>query len=240
MTEFVRDTTKNYPRIYKEFTGKNSGKKFWIQDLTKEYIDEVANIYVTQFVKSEPITKYSNVSDDPLCLEEFRVLWKDVLSEMLSLICLTKTPEGEVKIAGFNSLCVSVENEQIDLSKFKREKSKKILGFVNYMTKIKNPFKDFGIDKYLNAMGLYVLKDFQGEGLGQEILDARIIIGKEQGFKASLTVFTSTISQKQAVRCGFQEYVSVDYAQVGKERPEFEMKGIEEHTKSCKYMVMLY
>lgn len=36
-----------------------------------------------------------------------------------------------------------------------------------------DPFKRFNITEYLDAMGLYVLPEYRGEGLGLELLKAR-------------------------------------------------------------------
>lgn len=43
----------------------------------------------------------------------------------------------------------------------------------HYVEHVKNPYVTLGCDKYLGAMGLYVIPEFRGEGIGLELLKAR-------------------------------------------------------------------
>lgn len=53
------------------------------------------------------------------------------------------------------------------------EKWKIVYGVVEYVTKYNDAFEKLGLDRYLSAMGLFVLPEYRGEGLGLALLKAR-------------------------------------------------------------------
>ncbi|XP_017783109.1 PREDICTED: uncharacterized protein LOC108567263 [Nicrophorus vespilloides] len=236
-----RPAGTEYPKIYKEFEGKllRNGKrqKYWIQDLTEEYFEEVVKGYTEGFLYDEPLCKYSKCANDPACVAEWAKFWMLFLSEKMSLICLAKDDEGKIRIAGYN--CLHVAHKMADF-KAETETARKLLNMLKYVSDQRDAYEEFKMDKYLSAMGLYVLPEFRGEGLGQIILDTRQYLGKLLGFKASLTAYTSCISQKQAYRAGFKDYVTISYDDLAKVNKDYALPGIEEHTKEFKYMYMLY
>ncbi|XP_017783196.1 PREDICTED: uncharacterized protein LOC108567318 [Nicrophorus vespilloides] len=236
-----RPEGSEYPKIYKEFEGKllKDGKrrKYWIQDLTEEYFEEVVKGYTEGFMYDEPLNKYSKCANDPACVAEWAKFWMSFLKEKISLICLTKDDDGKIRIAGYNCLHAAQKKEEM---KAESEAVRKVLKVMQYVCDQRDAFEEFKMDKYLSAMGLYVHPEFRGEGLGQIILDTRQDLGKLLGFKASLTAYTSCISQKQAYRAGFKDYVTISYADLAKVDKDFLFPGIEEHTKDFKYMYMLY
>lgn len=63
---------------------------------------------------------------------------------------------------------------------------------------------------------------------------------KACGLKASLTLFTSIISQKLAERAGFKDIYAIDYVDLQKQNPRFRYPGIENHTKTLRFMYILY
>lgn len=60
------------------------------------------------------------------------------------------------------------------------------------------------------------------------------------GIKASATVFTSIISQKNAKQAGFQEFVEIDYDDLEKINPIWNFPGITTFTKSIKNMYIQF
>ncbi|XP_065164940.1 uncharacterized protein [Atheta coriaria] len=157
----------------------------------------------------------------------------------MSLVCLTKNDKGDTVLAGFNVLSISTPDEKISDIKVDGWFINFILKFFTYLDAQRNVFQEFGVDKCLKAMGLYVLPDYRGEGLGWKLLQARIPLCKSMGIKVTTTVFTSIVSQKQAYKAGFQDYFSVDYDVLGKTKPEFNIPNIQEHTKAVKILYKL-
>ncbi|XP_017783195.1 PREDICTED: uncharacterized protein LOC108567317 [Nicrophorus vespilloides] len=230
-----------YPKIYKEFEGKlrdDGRRKFWIQDLTEEYFDEVIKGCIEGFSVEEPLCKCTKSDEDEDEGDsEWNKLWMSALKEKLSLICLTKNEEGQTKIAGFNCLVTFHKDEIFEP---KSENSRNMFGMFQNVSDQRNAFEEFKLDMYLSAMGLYVYPEFRGERIGQFLLDARKDIGKLLGFKASLTFFTSTVSQKLAYRVGFKDYVTVPYVELLETHKDFLLPSILDHSKELKYMYMLY
>lgn len=63
---------------------------------------------------------------------------------------------------------------------------------------------------------------------------------KAIGLKASLTLYTSKISQYLAERVGFKDLSCVDYEDLEKDPGVMKFPGIQEHTKSIRFMYILY
>lgn len=51
----------------------------------------------------------------------------------------------------------------------------KVLDSVLYLCGIKDPYEMLGINEYMNAMGLSVLPEFRGQGIGEALLLARFV-----------------------------------------------------------------
>lgn len=115
-----------------------------------------------------------------------------------------------------------------------------IYGVVDYVTKYNSFFQKYKLPCYLTALGLFVRPEFRGEGIGLELLKAREPLCKAVGIPATCTVFTSIASQKLAQRAGFQEMTEINYEDIQKIDPTWKFPGIEKHTKSCKYMFIIY
>lgn len=45
--------------------------------------------------------------DDPISLEEIRVIWRKFIDLKLTLVCLTKDDENKTKVVAFNVLYLS-------------------------------------------------------------------------------------------------------------------------------------
>lgn len=64
MSSWTRPSSVPIPTIWATFEGKKEingvKRKYWIQDITDEYKDEVVKYMVKQFVTDEPLSKYSS------------------------------------------------------------------------------------------------------------------------------------------------------------------------------------
>lgn len=60
------------------------------------------------------------------------------------------------------------------------------------------------------------------------------------GLKATLTLFTSKISQILAERVGFKDLYVAEYADLEKNPGLMKFPGIQEHTRAIRFMYLLY
>lgn len=56
----------------------------------------------------------------------------------------------------------------------------------------------------MTAFGLSVKSKYRGRGIGENILKARIPLGKAIGVNVTSTIFSAIASQKAAFKAGFQ------------------------------------
>lgn len=125
-------------------------------------------------------------------IESIKKAFPTFLRKSLALVCLTKDNDGKTVIAGMNVTIPSRKDDpeyhvgilyelNLRIALLKNyflikplgEKWKIVYGIVDYVTKESDPHNKLGVDEFLSAMGLFVLPDYRGEGLGLELLKAR-------------------------------------------------------------------
>lgn len=110
-------------KILAEFEGRKviDGKKrkYWIQILTEEYIEEATNYMCGGFLKDEPLCRYTSklsgfyfklrnclistdLSECEESLKEIRRLYPIFMQQRLAMLCFTNGPDGKPQIAGLN------------------------------------------------------------------------------------------------------------------------------------------
>ncbi|XP_018320459.1 uncharacterized protein LOC108733683 [Agrilus planipennis] len=234
-----------FPSIWHKFTGKKEVNgvlpKFWVQDIPEEYYQSAIAMMCDYFINEEPLCRYSNAKADPQFFEDMVLLWTECLKDKVALICFMENPDpkGKPIVAGLNMTAISYKGDK-KKTEFKSEISKRIIGALNHVTNAKDPFETLKIDEYLTAMGLLVLPEFRGQNLGLQILKAREPLCKTLGLKATVTSFTSIISQKLAAKCGFKVLCEMTHKEIESQNPKISFPGIENHTKSLKNMYMLF
>lgn len=114
------------------------------------------------------LTDFSNKTypKDFLALKQ---MWYNTLENNLALTCLTKDDNGKPIIAAMNctTICSVYDEKQVT------EEGGKILQTLMFVKALVDPFKTLNITEYLDALGLYVLPEYRGDGLGFELLKAR-------------------------------------------------------------------
>lgn len=230
------------PTIWAEFEGKavinGAKRKYWITDVTEGLYDSVIEHMTSGFLADEPLCRYSELAKEKESVEAIRGLYVELLRQNIALICFTKDEAGKDEIAAMNvTICATPDEETLNPV---GQKWKIVYGIVNYVTKYNDFFKHYPYDKYMSAMGLFVLPKFRGEGIGLEMLKAREPICRAVGIPATCTVFTSIASQKLAQRAGFEEFTEISYDELSRINPEWSLPKIQEHTKSCKYMIKIF
>nr|XP_022919228.1 uncharacterized protein LOC111428056 isoform X1 [Onthophagus taurus] len=225
------------PSVWREFVSKTN-RKYWIQDITEEYKDIIASYMAYGFSKDEPLCKFSHATTYAEYLKLAYNFWRKCVDQNMGLICFTKDEDGDWKIAGMNCTVVSTIDEEYE--KFENKCLNKIISTITYVTKQVDAFETLKIDKYLSALGLFVLPEFRGEGIGLELLKAREPLCKACGIKVSCTVFTSLFSQVIATKAGFKDLYDISYSELEKRNPLFKFPGIQDHTTNIKFMYIKY
>ncbi|GJQ70243.1 hypothetical protein Trydic_g22693 [Trypoxylus dichotomus] len=244
MSTWTRPKSVPVPTVWSSFEGRieRNGVKntYWIQEITDEYKDQVIQYMLEEFVLDEPFCKYSKISEDPDVMKEFKNFWSETLKENLGLVCLTKDQDGVTHVAGMNCTLLGYKDDEKDIATNLDEKCLRVFRTLKYVKDQSDPFTKFNITEYLDGMGLYVLPKYRGEGLGTALLRAREPMCRAIGLKATLTLFTSKVSQVLAERIGFKDLCTVDYADLEKDPGLMTFPNIQEHTKSIRFMYLLY
>lgn len=183
--------------------------KFSIQELPKELENDAIDFMVEYFCREEPLSVDTGLRNDPLTLREFCTLWKQTVSQGISVVALKVNPDPSMKpvIAGVNILGIVQGKDEENSGgaiQFKSDIMKKLWEIISKLTHEAAILEKYGIDKYMFALGLCVHPSFRGQGLGEEILRVRNDIGLAYQIPATETTFTATASQILASRVGFE------------------------------------
>lgn len=111
---------------------------------------------------------------------------------------------------------------------------------LDYVEQQRDFHKEFHLPTCMKAMGLYVLPDYRGDGLGEKLLHARELLCRAVGITGTITAFSSIISQKCAAKAGFKDFVVESYERLGEIDPDMKIYDIEKHSKYIKLMYKLY
>ncbi|KAK9731427.1 hypothetical protein QE152_g13631 [Popillia japonica] len=244
MSAWKRPESVPFPTVWAKFEGKivRNGIKniYWIQEVTDEYKSQVLQYMMDEFTLDEPFCKYSKISEDPDVMKQFKEFWWESFKENLALVCLTKDQNGVTHVAGMNCTLLGYKGDDDIVKNKLDEKGLHVFHTLKFVKDQVDPFKKFNITEYLDGMGLYVLPKYRGEGLGIELLRAREPMCRALGLKATLTLFTSKISQILAERVGFKDLYVAEYADLEKNPGLMKFPGIQEHTRAIRFMYLLY
>nr|CAD7412220.1 unnamed protein product [Timema poppensis] len=211
-----RPSSVPFPSVWRRVKGRKplaDGKipSFIIQDVPEDREEELIDFMEAHFIHNEPISKSLNFADDAESIVEIRQLWKDLLKDRVSVIAFVEGDGPRPRIAGTNMLGVTHKEDKDQPNKFKGEVIQKVINFLDTVGRVADPFHKFGVSEYMTAMGLSVAKEFQGQGLGLELLKARSEVGRAVGLRLTVTVFTAIESQVLADRAGFQLLGEIAY-----------------------------
>ncbi|XP_018563423.1 uncharacterized protein LOC108905134 [Anoplophora glabripennis] len=236
-----------YPTIWGRFEGKRDagGKKnqYWIQDLTRDYYDEILHHMSTGFVTKSPICIYTNFLEDQQSIDDYIQVWKKMFELRLSLICLTKDANNVTKFVGCNLLGRRYKNENRNIDEIFKGRASRVAGRALYHVyqNCIDIFTELNIEEYVSAFGLYVLPEYRGDGIGYQLLQARRKICLAVGIEVSVTAFTTVGGQRLAEKLGFKNLLEIAYEDLEKINPLFRFPGIEKgETKTIKLMYKRY
>lgn len=242
--EWKRPESMPFPNTWLTFTRTISGKEqtFWIQDYTDDYCDEVAYWVENGFMKEALLSKYA-ANESKATAAIMKKLFLAHLKNKISLVCLTKDPsDEEISLAGYNIMdrAVQGKNEGGTKIEFDSPVLEKFYHLLEMLSKTRDIFEELNITEYVDDFGLYVTPKYRGLKIGLEILRAREPLCKALGLRVTLTAFTSAVTQKYALACNFENFVSKSYKEIFAERPELELPGFTEHDQIFRYLYKIY
>jgi hypothetical protein len=95
-----------FPQIYSKFQSKSTN--YVIQDIPSSRFEEVIEFLVPRVLGGEPICEFSKIIEDPKAVESSRAIWRKILPQNASLVCLQA---GTGEIVGVNILKVVSEGD---------------------------------------------------------------------------------------------------------------------------------
>lgn len=206
-------------RVWKEVEVKkkdgDQSLKFVIQEIPEDRQEDILDVMTTHFIPDEPLCNAENAKDDPVFVDDLRNVWRMILRQGISVVAFAENPDGgKPIIAGCNILGVEFRDNEAGVKDFKTKSAgvEKLLNVVMSLGREADVFRKYDIDRVMFAFGLVVNRDYRGYALGGHILSARDNIGREYKIPATVTTFTSPISQKLAARVGFETLVERDCA----------------------------
>lgn len=112
MSDCERCATIPYPNIWVRFTAQDSDSnqlvEYRVQDMVEDDFDKVFEFMKSFFFKDEPMNASVNLAEDLDAYTDIKIVWKNVLSQKLSLICYK---DGSDEVVGCNFLCLKKQSD---------------------------------------------------------------------------------------------------------------------------------
>ncbi|RVE52092.1 hypothetical protein evm_003370 [Chilo suppressalis] len=207
---FQRVWDSSCPRVWDRW--ESGGKTWVIQDLAPEDDDRALEIMVEDFLPDEALCSTSSLKDEPEGVKSISDVWRLYIARRTSLGCYTEVG-GQKTLVALNVCYVTCKGQQDNLN-IEGERCKNVFGALQFIESKCDSFQYLGVDKYLTAVGLAVLREYRGAKLGARLLAARQPLCRCLGIKATKTVFTGPASQVLAERCGFQTLAQQTFAEL--------------------------
>ncbi|XP_050663489.1 uncharacterized protein LOC126964430 [Leptidea sinapis] len=230
---FQRPDSLPFPKVWHRFPAK--GTMVRIQDLTDDQVEPAVQLLVKYFMTDEPPCKYIGVQNHPVAKASLEQVWRNTIKERMSIVCVEDV-ENPKEIISVNVLTVADKNDKREPFQTDDKVWGMLFGAVDFVCNAVDPFKMYGVDKYLSALGLVVDPKWRGCAIGKEMLLARVPICKALGLKVTVTVFTAGASQAVAKKLGYKVIYEITYKELAEKG--FVFPGIEENTKSSMLMSM--
>lgn len=228
-----------YSRFEKEIDGKI--RKFWVQPLPEDQKQIALEYFCKYFIRDEPMSKSLRIIEDEKSMEYCKNMWWSFINQNRTLACFTELENGQNQMVAANFCYEGSTNEKVIADNEPvPEAFNTILEVLEYINHLRDVSKELGTTKYLGAMGLIVIPEYRGYNLGLHLLEARRVLCKKHGLKATITHFTSPASQRLAEKAGFKDLVSITYDDLEKKRPSLRFPNINNYSKCIRYMYILY
>ncbi|KAK7868721.1 hypothetical protein R5R35_008242 [Gryllus longicercus] len=203
-----RPSSAPLPMVYRRFKGPRpmpDGRtpNFWIQDITPDQDEQIVDFMSDGFLKEEFMCSRSGLPEDPVSLQEMRDEWRQRLKHRAGLVALTDWPDGphNPQLAGCNVTYITRRGDPP--IKAEGAALRHVLDAMHAVEARVDLFARFGVEAFLNALGLSVAPAFRRQGLGRELLAAREPLLRALGLRLTIAVFTGPAAQKASARAGY-------------------------------------
>ncbi|XP_022194119.1 uncharacterized protein LOC111051849 [Nilaparvata lugens] len=212
MSSWKRPKDVPYPSVWARFQGKVSedGKPplwYTIQDVPEHLFEDLIQHMTRYFLVREITCATLGLLEDPVSLAEFQSLWREKLSQKMSIVALVDGDEEPSKrIAGCNMLhTITLEDQQKskNVQYNGRVMQKQMLVFDDLYNR-ENIFEKFNVDVYMSAIGLSVAPQYHQDNVGYHLLMARTPLCRATGLRLMVTYFSSAAAVHEAFKAGFK------------------------------------
>uniref|UniRef100_A0A1B6ERW8 N-acetyltransferase domain-containing protein n=1 Tax=Cuerna arida TaxID=1464854 RepID=A0A1B6ERW8_9HEMI len=229
----------NVWKVVEADDGTGNKMRVSIQDVPKDPVrrEEVIQLMLDHYLADETISSYLNLKSDPLARKDLRVIWNYCMSQGITVGAYKLGESGELlSLIGVNLLYVCTPETIKDVANITERiqspnQSKMIRVLWDLWDRSNEEYyKVFGEGPHIVGWGMFVAKQFRGQKLGVELLEARNKIGQKYKIPSTRTIFTSATSQSIAQRAGFVSVFEIDYDKVVNDAGVIEFPGLKEKT----------
>jgi len=120
MKLFTRPIDLPFPIIYHKFKAKDKDSdeliEYQIQDLLEEDYEKAVELFTTDYLPEESLSRCRGISEDPEATAEVQKLWRLYLKLRISVGCYKS--DGNRELVGANILIVNDKNDEpVDINK---------------------------------------------------------------------------------------------------------------------------
>ncbi|XP_065222901.1 uncharacterized protein LOC135847354 [Planococcus citri] len=238
--KWKRPTSIPYPNTWHRFTTKTKdGKvlKMKIVDLTPDRFEESLEFLRNYFYLDEPICRSLKLLEDEISANNEMCKQSEASQQRVSIIAVLDEENSKPEMVGLQKLRIISKDDgpQPKLTGNAMGKLEKIFRDLYHN---RDPFEILETDVFLKGLGLCVKPDYQGIGIGYNLLLCLEKLANAYDVKGCMTTFTRIESQILAERVGFKMYNEISYSDY-KDEEGRRIFSIE-HTKSFKMMGIKY
>lgn len=249
-SKWKRPQTVPFPSIWRRFKAKDveTGElvNYCVQDLPEDRYEEAVQLLVEHFLKDEPMCKaggecnpcnsihvarviailsyLSGATDDPQSVAGFSNAWRMILQDRISLVCFK---ENSDEIVGINVLKLCCKGIEEGIPEDAGKACTDMLRAMDYATRSGDLYNKYNVDTFFAGFALLIVPKYRALRLAEQILRARISLGRTIGVPLTSTVFTNKFSQAAAARAGFEETFVISYEDLKVSGPKIAFPGVE-------------
>ncbi|XP_055302495.1 uncharacterized protein LOC129568527 [Sitodiplosis mosellana] len=233
-----RPNSSEFPKIWRTFKVKDLESdafvEYQIQDLPESRSEEAVEFMIKIFCSDEPLTEAHEGTKDANAIEYFRLIWKSLLMQKMTLACFEY---GSDEIVGISVNYVKCKGdtfwEELD-RKIRSESTDRISELMSLLCEKFDPFKQYAVDMYLDTQAIAIKKKYRGRGIAEHFLRCSKFICKEFKIKLTSTIFTSDFSNRIADKNGFKLDKIIRYEDIRNAYPNLNVPHINSSAMTIK------
>ncbi|XP_055712606.1 uncharacterized protein LOC129807400 [Phlebotomus papatasi] len=226
--KWKRPQSVPFPSIWRRFKAKDveTGElvNYRVQDLPEDRYEEAVQLLVEHFLKDEPMCKAGGAAADPQSVAGFSNAWRLILQDRISLVCFK---ENSDEIVGVNVLKLCCRGTEDGIPEDAGKACTDMLRAMDYATRSGDLYNKYNVDTFFAGFALLIVPKYRALRLAEQILRARISLGRTIGVPLTSTVFTNKFSQAAAARAGFEETFVISYEDLKVSGPKIAFPGVE-------------